>query len=113
MNSPFDADYLKLRHIEWSRRTFLGKSAHALGALALGSLLNPKLFAADSQPAVDPHWMGMLPSLNFPPRAKRVIHLYMAGGPSHIDLLDPKPELRRIHGLPVRSPGSRPAAPAR
>ncbi len=102
MNLPFDPKVLREHQVEWSRRTFLGKSAQALGALALGSLLNPRLLGAGASaaPGPDGRWMGCLPSLHFPPRAKRVIHLYMAGGPSHIDLLDPKPELRRIHGQP-------------
>ena len=100
--NPFDPNLLLDRQAEWSRRTFLGKSAQALGALALGSLLNPRLLAAGgAAPAAGAgRWTGILPSPHFPPRAKRVIHLYMAGGPSHLDLFDPKPELNRIHGQP-------------
>ena len=102
MNSLFDPHIMKLQQLEWSRRTFIGKSAQALGAIALGSLLNPRLLSAVEMAAASgsDQWMGILPSPNFPPRAKRVIHLYMAGGPSHLDIFDNKPELKRIHGQP-------------
>jgi len=102
MNTPFDPEIIRTRQLEWSRRTFLGKSAQALGALALGSLVNPRLLSAQDPTVPGPggRWMGCLPSPNFPPRAKRVIHLYMAGGPSHLETFDYKPELNRIHGQP-------------
>ncbi|HEY1791480.1 MAG TPA: DUF1501 domain-containing protein [Opitutaceae bacterium] len=90
--------FLEERQLEWSRRTFLGKSAQALGTLALGSLLNPALLRGMTAPS--PRWSGIVTSPAFPPTAKRIIHLYMAGGPSHIDLFDPKPELNRINGHP-------------
>ncbi len=95
--NPSDLSILRERQRDWSRRTFLGKSAQALGALALGSLVNPRLLAA---PAVDERWRGILRAPHFLPRAKRVIHLCMAGGPSHVDLFDPKPVLNRLHGQP-------------
>ena len=102
MNSPFDPHIIRQQQLAWSRRTFIGKSAQALGAIALGSLLNPRLLSAVETAAASgsDRWMGILPSPNFPPRAKRVIHLYMAGGPSHLDIFDNKPELKRIHGQP-------------
>jgi hypothetical protein len=102
MNLPFDPSLLKQQQLAWSRRTFLGKSAQALGTLALGSLLNPRLLRGmDAAPAApDGRWMGVVTSPQFPPRAKRVIHLYMAGGPSHMETFDYKPELNRIHGQP-------------
>ncbi len=102
MNMPFDPDFLKKQQLAWSRRTFLGKSAQALGTLALGSLLNPRLLKGMDAAAQAPEgrWQGIMSSPQFPPRAKRVIHLYMAGGPSHMDTFDYKPELNRIHGQP-------------
>jgi Protein of unknown function (DUF1501) len=102
MNHPFDPRTLREQQLAWSRRTFLGKSAQALGALALGSLINPKLLAAAASvpPMADDRWQGIISSPQFPPKAKRVIHLYMAGGPSHLELFDPKPELNRISGQP-------------
>src|SRR5206468_8407667 len=77
-----------------TRRHFFGRTATGIGAAALGSLLNPNVFAAlageDSSkpPLGKPH---------FPPKAKRVIYLFMAGGPSHMDLLDYKPTLEKLH----------------
>jgi hypothetical protein len=87
MNHPFDPRTLGQQQLAWSRRTFLGKSAQALGALALGSLINPKLLAAAGSvpPVADDRWQGIISSPQFPPKAKRVIHLYMAGGPSHLE----------------------------
>jgi hypothetical protein len=66
-----------------TRRTFLGRSAAGIGGLALASLLNGGLSAAA------PH---------LAPRARRVIFLFMFGGPSHVDLFDPKPRLRQLQG---------------
>ena len=66
---------------ELSRRTFLASTAAGLGQIALASL-----HAQDTR---------IIPAIA--PRAKRVIHLYMAGGPSHIDTFDPKPALERHH----------------
>ncbi|MGH8017569.1 MAG: DUF1501 domain-containing protein [Opitutaceae bacterium] len=96
MQTPFDPTHLRHHQLAWSRRTFLGRSAQALGALALGSLINPRLLAGP--PTQQSRWTGILPAPHFLPRAKRVIHLCMAGGPSHVDLFDPKPELTRLHG---------------
>src|SRR6266852_1135112 len=68
-----------------SRRTFLKRSGLGIGGLALGSLLKGDLF-------------GARPSLHFAPRAKRVIFLFMFGGPSHVELFDPKPKLKELQG---------------
>ena len=97
MSLPPEYTFLQNYRHAWSRRTFLGKSAQAIGSLALGSLLNPRLLGG---PASDERWRGILPAPHFLPRAKRVVHLCMAGGPSHVDLFDPKPELNRLHGQP-------------
>ncbi len=72
-----------------TRRTFLGRSAGALGAAALSSLINPR--AAQATAAL-PH------GVHFAPKAKRVIYLFLAGGPSNIDMFDYKPSLQKIHG---------------
>src|SRR5262249_9689218 len=47
------------------------------------------------------HWNGVVRPLHFPPKAKRVIYLYMAGGPSHLETLDDKPKLAEMHGQPM------------
>jgi hypothetical protein len=76
-----------------TRRQFLGRSTTGIGVMALASLLNRDLFA-DGGPATP----GALPHLHFAPKAKRVIYLFMSGGPSHIDLFDPKPVLVKETG---------------
>src|SRR5215212_88657 len=73
-----------------SRRHFLSRSSLGLGALGLASILDGRLFAAASQPSP----LGGLPGLpHFPAKAKRVIYLFQSGGPSQLDLFDPKPNL--------------------
>jgi hypothetical protein len=78
---------------EWNqartRRSFLTRTSAGLGSAALASLLNPGLLAAAGESATLPH---------FAAKAKRVIYLFMSGGPSHIDLYDPKPKLVEMHG---------------
>jgi uncharacterized protein (DUF1501 family) len=79
------------RHLLLTRRHFFGRTATGLGTVALASLLNDRLFA-------DTATHGALPKLHFAPRAKRVIYLFMSGGPSHIDLFDYKPKLKELNG---------------
>lgn len=70
-----------------ARRWFLQQCGVGLGAAALGQLLGGTASAAQASPV--PH---------FAPRAKRVIYLFMAGAPSHLELLDYKPELVKFDG---------------
>lgn len=77
-----------------SRRTVLRQTALGFGALALADLLRAADAPAGSK---GPH---------FPAKAKRVIFLFMKGGPSHLDTFDPKPLLDRDDGKPY--PGRRP-----
>ena len=79
-----------------SRRSFLQRSAYGLGGLALGNLLGSSATAAVAQEAAA---RGAV-TLHHPARAKRIIHLCMAGGPSQFESFDWKPELKRIHGQP-------------
>ncbi len=72
-----------------ARRTFLNRSNTGMGALALGSILNS---AWQDQP---------LARNGVAAKCKRVIHLCMAGGPSHLETLDPKPELAKRDGQPM------------
>src|SRR3569832_873609 len=83
-----------------TRRTFLRRSPTGLGALALGSPLNERLFAGDSAVAAnDPlSTFGALKQLHHASKAKRVIYLFQSGAPSHIDLFDPKPKLKDLTG---------------
>tara|TARA_B000000460_G_scaffold192332_1_gene139320 strand:- start:156 stop:1604 length:1449 start_codon:yes stop_codon:yes gene_type:complete len=71
-----------------NRRTFLETSANGCGAAALGSLLCRNQTNAT----------GSIGRANFAPKAKRVIYLFQSGGPSQMDLFDPKPELEKQRG---------------
>ncbi len=83
----------RLEHLALTRRELLGRCGMGLGALALGQLLGDGAAAAagGSNPLAprEPH---------FPAKAKHVIHLFMNGGPSHVDTFDPKPILEKFAG---------------
>lgn len=80
-----------------SRRAFLSRFGMGLGGLALGSLMNPAS-ASGAVPALD---MGVLGAPHFAPRAKRVIYLFMSGGPSQMETFDYKPVLNERNGQPL------------
>lgn len=80
-----------------SRREFLGTAALGFGGVALAALLQERSFAD----AVDAG--SLLPRVPmFPAKAKNIVFLYMDGGPSHMDLFDPKPRLETEHGQPIK-----------
>ncbi len=81
-----------------SRRSFLSQAGGGFGMVAFASLLadNPVGQAAENFAASDKN-----PAPHFSPRVKRVIWLFMHGGPSHVDLFDPKPDLIRLAGKPL------------
>ena len=83
-----------------NRRTFLGRAAYGLGGLAFASLLDPTLLRGAEQAAPLKRWQGIVHPTHFPVRAKRIIHLYMAGGPSHLESFDFKPKLKELNGQP-------------
>ena len=85
------------------RRTFLGTMGRGIGAAALASLLSPSMLrAAESATSSShQHWHGVVNPLHFPARAKRVIWLTMAGGPSHLETFDYKPMLGQMNGKPM------------
>ena len=74
-----------------TRRAFLENACTGLGTVALASLLRPATLAAAPT-------QGVLTSLPLPQRAKRVIWLTMAGGPSQLETFDYKPKLAEVHG---------------
>jgi hypothetical protein len=78
-----------------TRRHFFRRGGFGIGSLALLSLLEPELFGPRPALAADP--MAPRPT-HFAPKAKNIIFLFMAGGPSQIDLFDPKPKLNELHG---------------
>ena len=100
-----------------SRREMLCRSGMGFGALGLANLL-----AAEGELSANPQ-AGNRPAANlsplaprqphFPGKAKRVIHLFMNGGPSHVDTFDPKPALARYAGQAVAARESAHRAPHR
>ena len=88
-----------------SRRVFLGRAAQGVGKVALASLLAPSLFstafAAPKKSTNKDKWSGVVNPLHYPAKAKRVIWLTMAGGPSHLETFDYKPKLAEMHGQPM------------
>lgn len=82
-----------------SRREWLRTSGNGFGMLALASLLGGAAGAGSSsaRAAAGPQSAGG----RFPAKAKSCIYLFMTGGPSHVDLFDPKPELTRLNGEPL------------
>ena len=82
-----------------TRRCFLGRATTGIGSAALASLLNP-LSAAVGTPAPQ-RWSGIVDPSHTARRAKCVIHLCMAGGPSHLETFDHKPKLAEIDGQPM------------
>src|SRR5262245_13204387 len=81
-----------------SRRDFLVRAGLGFGALPLVELLGREGVLSSNQTLARPASNPLAPrALHFPPKAKRVMYLFMHGGPSHVDTLDPKPLLRRYH----------------
>ena len=82
-----------MNEMKLTRRHFFSRTSAGLGTAALGQLLS-----SESSFAAAGNAGGVLQSMHFPARAKRVIYLFMSGGPSQIDLLDNKPVLREKNG---------------
>jgi hypothetical protein len=87
--------FASMMNANLQRRAFLGRSMAGFGLLALNSLLDPKLMASTT--TSDGRWRGVVHPLHFPPKAKRVIFLYQAGGPSHLETFDYKPKLAEMN----------------
>src|SRR5205814_2671668 len=84
----------------WSRRRFLARNAMGLGSVALAWLLREEnLLATPPGMPRQPQSADLKPRVPLVrPQARAMISLFMHGGPSHIDLFDPKPELTRRSG---------------
>ncbi len=74
-------------NFEFNRRNFFSNGAASFGSLALAAMLQDECQAA-----------GAIKVLHHPPKAKRVVQLFMAGAASHLDLFDHKPMLEKHHG---------------
>ena len=75
------------------RRSFLARSVMGLGGIALSGLCATGARAGEG-------WPGVIGKPQLPVKAKRIIHLCMAGGPSHLETFDFKPALKELHGKP-------------
>ncbi|MDA1014196.1 MAG: DUF1501 domain-containing protein [Planctomycetota bacterium] len=90
-----------------TRRDFLMNSGGGIGSLALASLMNSQGLLSPASTLAGDRSTAQAENPLAPkfghvePRAKRVIYLFMHGGPSHVDLLDPKPDLIRFAGQPL------------
>lgn len=84
-------DPIRERDAMLTRRHFFGRCACGIGVAALSSLLSPRALAEVSEGAA-------LRQPDFPPKVKRVIYLFMSGGPSQLDLFDPKPKMKDLQG---------------
>ena len=80
------------------RRAFLARSSAGVGAIALGALGASQPQAASAAAASTAVWPGVIKTVHVPPKARRVIWLYMAGGMSHLDTFDYKPKLGEMTG---------------
>ena len=78
-----------------TRRAFFRSSAGGIGTLALADLLSAEVRVAQAADPLTPR------APHFAPKAKNVIFMFMEGGPSQIDLFDPKPALQKWHGKPL------------
>ncbi len=86
----------QLDHLALTRRELLQRCGMGFGALALGNLIvGAQTASAASTNPLLPH------APHFPAKAKHVIHLFMNGGPSHVDTFDPKPMLDKYAGKPL------------
>ncbi len=86
-----------------TRRQFLSRLGMGFGALGLAALLRQdSLFAAETDTNLSP-LAPKLPPL--PAKAKRVIHIFAQGAPSHVDTWDPKPALARLDGQSIGGRG--------
>jgi hypothetical protein len=86
-----------------TRRDVLRRIGGGFGAIGLASMFADAGLLSATPPTATPQAANPLAprSPHFPPRAKRVIFLFMNGGPSHVDTFDPKPGLDRQHGQPL------------
>lgn len=102
MIDPITAQYLKKQE-PLSRRAWLRAAGLGFGSIGLASMLANEFTAQEAARLENP--LAPRPP-HFSPRAKRVIFLFMHGGPSSIDTFDPKEKLDRDHGkpLPIKRP---------
>jgi hypothetical protein len=90
----------RLEDLALSRRELLARCGTGMGLLALGGMLGEEMLGARAAEAAAVNPLAPKQP-HFTPKAKRVIHLFMNGGPSQVDTFDPKPMLDKYHGQPL------------
>ncbi|MCC6203336.1 MAG: DUF1501 domain-containing protein [Gammaproteobacteria bacterium] len=100
--NPFPSDPASLLAAQ-TRRHFFSRCALGLGGIALASMLNGRrAFGAEANSGLPALPNPMAPRAgHFAPRAKNIIYLFMAGGPSQLELFDYKPKLVELNGQPI------------
>ncbi len=100
MSTPHHKPRLEDRFL--TRRDFLGRCGMGFGMVSLAGLLAPDALGAALTETEAKSNSPLAPkSPHFPGKAKRVIHIFANGGPSHLDTFDPKPILTKLHGQPL------------
>src|SRR5689334_18298388 len=93
---------MTLNLLDLARRRFLVGGLCGAGAVALASLLEQGgVRAVESSNPSAKHGPTLPRAPHFAPKAKRIIYIYLEGGPSQMDLFDPKPELNKLDGQPL------------
>lgn len=101
------------RTLSLSRRAWLAQTGCGFGGLALAAMMAERARRREADTGSKPAAAVPAPGKpHFTPRARQVIHVFLEGGPSHVDLFDPKPELSRQDGKPITVPGENRKAPA-
>src|SRR5215831_19454547 len=96
---------LRLEDTLLTRRELLSRSGMGFAALGLAGILASEGLLASPAAAATGSANPLLPKApHFPAKAKHVVHLFMNGGPSHIDTFDPKPALKKYAGKPLPTP---------
>src|SRR5579862_9420168 len=94
-------------HLALTRRDFLHRCGMGMGAIGLANLLSGLEWPATA--SAENYVSPLLPKAPpFPGKAKRVLHIFANGGPSHVDTFDPKPLLEKYKGkkLPQENPAT-------
>src|SRR5262249_25829027 len=91
-----------------SRLDFLARSGGGFGLLALWSLSQQQAPAAEAEPSEKPLTLAAARPPHFPACPRSVTWCFLDGGPSHLDLFDPKPVLTKLNGQPLPSTFKRP-----
>ncbi len=99
MKPDFDTLANRLARKMMSRREMLQDCAGGLGAIALSSLMAKPSMASASNATPTENLLAKLP--HFAPKAKQVVFIFLGGGPSQMDLMDPKPMLTKYDGQPI------------